>query len=145
MGDDVKNFLKALIFNYLIAGTDGHAKNYGMLIAGQGQFRLAPLYDVISILPYKHQPRKLKLAMKVGDEYLLWKINRHQWEKAAKEWRMEPEWVIEQVKWMSSAIPEVAQAVSGEVGDALGVNSKVLQQLKTQISGRAATSLAELG
>ncbi len=95
--DDVKNFLRALIFNYLIAGTDGHAKNYGMLIAGQGQFRLAPLYDVISILPYKHQPRKLKLAMKVGDEYLLWKISRHQWEKAAKEWRIEPEWVIEQV------------------------------------------------
>jgi len=41
----------ALVFNWLIAGTDAHAKkNYGFLFAGD-QIRLASLYDITSVLP----------------------------------------------------------------------------------------------
>ena len=38
------------MWNWLIAGTDEHAQNYGLLLAGD-QVRLAPLYDVASALP----------------------------------------------------------------------------------------------
>ena len=48
---DVWRFADALAFNWLIAGTDAHAKNYSLLLAGN-QIRLAPLYDIASILPY---------------------------------------------------------------------------------------------
>lgn len=142
--EDALTFLRALIFNYLIAGTDGHAKNYGLLISGQGQFRLTPLYDIISILPYKHQPKKLKLAMKVGGEYLLWKINRRQWEKAAKEWGLEKKFVIEQIQRMASALPGAAQNTSEEVAGMMGANPGILEQLNAEISKRANTCLAEL-
>ncbi len=47
----VRRFADALIWNWLIAGTDAHAKNYSLLLAGD-QVRLAPLYDIASALPY---------------------------------------------------------------------------------------------
>ena len=48
--DAVWRFADALIWNWLIAGTDAHAKNYSLLLA-EDQVRLAPLYDVASALP----------------------------------------------------------------------------------------------
>ena len=67
---DVSKFIDALIFNWLIGGTDAHAKNYSLLIGGGGMVRLAPLYDIASILAYPDiDPRKAKLAMKIGDRY----------------------------------------------------------------------------
>jgi len=50
--EDVNRFVDALAFNWLIGGTDAHAKNYSILIGSGGVVRLAPLYDVASILPY---------------------------------------------------------------------------------------------
>ena len=51
-----------------MGGTDGHAKNYSLLLAGD-QVRLAPLYDIASALPYGTHEKKLRLAMKIGDDY----------------------------------------------------------------------------
>ncbi len=45
-GEDVQTFLDAIAFNWLIAGTDGHAKNYALLLGGQGaaaKYRFAAL------------------------------------------------------------------------------------------------------
>ena len=39
-------FMDAILFNYLILGTDAHAKNYGLIYGRNGDFSLAPLYDV---------------------------------------------------------------------------------------------------
>jgi serine/threonine-protein kinase HipA len=51
-GDDVRRFLDTLIFNWLISGTDAHAKNYGFLLAEGSQVQLSPLYGLSSSLPY---------------------------------------------------------------------------------------------
>jgi serine/threonine-protein kinase HipA len=61
-------FLDAMVVNWLIAGTDAHAKNYSLLLQGS-QVRLAPLYDVASALPYRIPEQKLRLAMKFGSTY----------------------------------------------------------------------------
>lgn len=50
--EDVERFVDALAFNWLIGGTDAHAKNYSLLHASGGRVRLAPLYDLASVLPY---------------------------------------------------------------------------------------------
>ena len=69
---DVDAFIAALGFNWLIAGTDAHAKNYSLLLGDPPIVRLAPLYDVASILPYdEFDLHKVKLAMKVGGKYKL--------------------------------------------------------------------------
>ena len=44
-------FFDALVFSWAVAATDGHAKNYSLLLDG-AQARLAPIYDVNSALPY---------------------------------------------------------------------------------------------
>ncbi len=45
---DVDRFLRANIFNWLIGGTDGHAKNYSLLIGPGDEIRLAPLHSPCS-------------------------------------------------------------------------------------------------
>jgi serine/threonine-protein kinase HipA len=47
--EDIRSFVDAVGFNWLIAGTDAHAKNYSLLIAGGPRVRLAPLYDLASV------------------------------------------------------------------------------------------------
>ena len=49
--DDARRFFLSLFYNWLIGNTDGHAKNYGLLLDGP-QPRLAPLYDLSSAAPY---------------------------------------------------------------------------------------------
>ncbi|WP_297148780.1 HipA domain-containing protein [uncultured Ellagibacter sp.] len=39
--------------NYLIGATDAHAKNHSLLLVAPDDIRLAPLYDVASIAPYR--------------------------------------------------------------------------------------------
>ncbi|WOH75521.1 HipA domain-containing protein [Bradyrhizobium sp. NDS-1] len=69
---DVDTFVDALGFNWLIAGTDAHAKNYSLLLAGGPHVRLAPLYDIANILPHDDVDlQKIKLAMKIGGDYKL--------------------------------------------------------------------------
>jgi serine/threonine-protein kinase HipA len=81
---DVAAFLDALALSWVIGGTDAHAKNYSVLISS-GTVRLAPFYDLISILPYPHRvhDRKAALAMRIDREYRLWKIRRRHWEGLA--------------------------------------------------------------
>lgn len=81
--ESVRRFADALIWNWLIAGTDAHAKNYSLLLSGD-QVRLAPLYDVASALPYGAHERRLRLAMKVGGSYDVY-ARRNPWPSTADE------------------------------------------------------------
>ena len=51
---DTLSLLDQVIFNILVANADGHAKNYSLLLPVAGEPRLAPLYDVSSVLPWEH-------------------------------------------------------------------------------------------
>jgi len=75
--DAVRRFADALAWNWLIAGTDAHAKNYSLLLAGP-EARLAPLYDIASALPYGTHERELRLAMKLGGDYYVYP-HRNPW------------------------------------------------------------------
>lgn len=82
---------QALALNWLIGGTDAHAKNYSVLIGSGGRARLAPLYDVASMLPYDFDFKKLRLAMKIGGKYLINDITLRQWNKLASSVRLDEE------------------------------------------------------
>ena len=64
--EDTRTFARAIMLNWIIGGTDAHAKNFSMLIGSEGRGRLAPLYDMASMLPYDGSPNKLKMATKIG-------------------------------------------------------------------------------
>jgi serine/threonine-protein kinase HipA len=137
--EDVDRFLDALIYHWLIGGTDAHAKNHGFLLAGAGQIRLAPLYDLSSCLPYPREipPKKAKLAMKIGGDYLLWKIGKDHWGNAAREWKLDPGRLFDRLIRMASAMPDAAR----EVGDTIAIPDKTqrdwLRKLVAEIGDRA--------
>ena len=49
--DGARSFFLSVFYNWLICNTDGHSKNYGLLLDGPLP-RLAPLYDLNSLAPY---------------------------------------------------------------------------------------------
>lgn len=101
--DAIWRFIDALAWNWLLVGTDAHAKNYSLLLAGD-QTRLAPLYDIASALPYESNERKLKLAMKVGGDYRIWP-RRNLWARAAAEMGLEADAVVERVRALADKAP----------------------------------------
>jgi serine/threonine-protein kinase HipA len=102
--DAILRFLDALAWNWLIAGTDAHAKNYSLLLAGR-QVRLAPLYDIASALPYGTHERKLRLAMKIGDDYRVHPV-QNTWPEAARNLGLDPELVIDRVLALARRAPD---------------------------------------
>ena len=107
---DLETFIDALGFNWIIAGTDAHAKNYSLLLSGR-RIRLAPLYDVASILPYDDFDfQKMKLAMKVGGEYKLSLIGLRQWQKFAREMRIDTDALVERLAAMAERLPDEVNA-----------------------------------
>ncbi len=102
--DALWRFADALIWNWLIAGTDAHAKNYSVLLAGD-QVRLAPLYDIASALPYGVDEHKLRFAMKIGGDYRVFP-HRNPWPEAAQELDVDVDKLLERVQLLALRLPE---------------------------------------
>lgn len=104
---DRQAFVNAVAFNWFIAGTDAHAKNYSLLLGAGPTVRFAPLYDLASVLPYPGmRPIGLKLAMKIGGEYGLRNIGLRQWKKLAAETHLNPEELVRSLLSMSQSMPD---------------------------------------
>lgn len=115
---DVWRFVDALAYNWLIAGTDAHAKNYSLLLAG-GQIRLAPLYDLASFLPYDESAgHRVKLAMKVGDDYRLAGTDRtSEWERTADDLGLHRDRVLRRVHDLAVRAPAAFATVLGHLDE----------------------------
>jgi len=143
--EDAKTFLDAIAFNWLIAGTDAHAKNYALLLGGRGEVRLAPFYDVASILPYRNvNLAKAKLAMKIGGEYRLRNIGLRQWRRLAADLRIQEDALIARVQAMAAGLPDLIADTRKEV-EAAGLNHPVLRTLANRLTTRAKNCLTILG
>ena len=103
--DAISRFADALIWNWLIAGTDAHAKNYSLFLAGD-QVRLAPLYDVASALPYDVHERKLRFAMRIGGDYRVFPF-RNTWPEAARELALDTDALVGRVRGLAALAPDV--------------------------------------
>jgi serine/threonine-protein kinase HipA len=141
---DVDTFAAALGFNWLIAGTDAHAKNFSLLLSGP-HVRLAPLYDVASIVPYdEFDLRKVKFAMKVGGEYKLSEIGLRQWQKFAREARINADKLVERLIAMSGQLPDDANAAQARARQQ-GLAEPIVERLVTQLIERAGECARLLG
>ena len=136
---DIDTFIAALVYNWLIAGTDAHAKNYSLLIGAGGRARLAPLYDIASALPYPDlQRQKLKLAMQIGGKYRLRDIGRRQWTKLAEELSVDAERVLSIAARLVRAIPQAATEVLDRTR-AEGLDHPLLTRLHADLAERASS------
>ncbi|MFP5206488.1 MAG: type II toxin-antitoxin system HipA family toxin [Acidobacteriota bacterium] len=135
--EDVQSFLDAIAFNWLIAGTDAHAKNYSLLLGQNGAVRLAPLYDLASILPYPSvDMSKVKLAMKVGGEYRLRNIGLRHWRKLAAGSRLDDARLIDGIRAMAQAMPDRAAAIQKQI-EGEGLSHVTIAQVCKRLATRA--------
>jgi serine/threonine-protein kinase HipA len=90
---DMETLFRAQLLFWMLAATDGHAKNFSIHLLPQGRFRMTPLYDVLSAWPItgsgqnQLHPSKLKLAMAVfgkNRHYRLREITRRHFEETAR-------------------------------------------------------------
>jgi serine/threonine-protein kinase HipA len=137
----VWRFADALIWNWLIAGTDAHAKNYSLLLADD-QVRLAPLYDVASALPYDIHERKLQLAMKVGGDYRFFPL-RNTWPAAAKDLGVDADELVARVRELALAAPG-AFASAAEERDVRALDRALPNRMVDLIADRAKRCLRVL-
>jgi len=91
--NDRLQFFKTQIVFWLLAATDGHAKNFSIFHLPGGRYRATPLYDVLSAHPIlgtganKIAPQRAKLAMAIkGKEnhYHIQTIRRRHWNAYAQ-------------------------------------------------------------
>ncbi|MBU2667569.1 HipA domain-containing protein [Actinoplanes bogorensis] len=133
---EVGRFVDALALNWLIAGTDAHAKNYSILMRGS-QVRLAPLYDVASSLPYDdmYLPR-LRMAMKIGSEYRIEAITGRHWRAFAESNRLDADRILARIADLAGRLPEALRQAS---------NSAAVVALKSDLPDRLVARITEHG
>ena len=138
-------FVKSLAFNWILYGTDAHAKNYSILIASEGQVRLAPLYDIASAIPYPQvlAPRKAKLAMKIGGQYLINRTGYREWEKFAKDHRLDKDTLIGNIQNMAKLIPDIAEKIGQEMQQQQ-ISSNTVELLVKSMPDRSKECLVQL-
>jgi serine/threonine-protein kinase HipA len=131
----VERFADALIWNWLIGGTDAHAKNYSLLLAGR-TVRLAPLYDIASALPYGTHERKLRLAMKIGGSYDVYP-RRNTWPAAARELGLDPGALLDRVRELCERAPD-AFADAAKASEVVALARALPSALSALVGDRAA-------
>ena len=134
--EDRRRLMEALVYNYLILGTDAHAKNYSLLLGRDSQVRLARLYDIASFLPYAKRRRDCRFAMKIGSYYKDAQIQRRHFEKTARACEFPASEMIQLVRKLALQLPDAAGRVLTEmVGQ--GVSHPILEDLVASLRQRA--------
>ncbi len=121
--EDRRDFYRAQILFWMLAATDGHAKNFSLFLEAGGAYRMTPLYDVISALPVvgqgkgKLMPQKLRLAMAVranNAHYRIGEIQRRHWNAMARRCGLARD-VEDLIHDLIDRTPRVVAAVSKQM------------------------------
>jgi len=142
--EDVATMVGALALNWALGGTDAHAKNYSHLMQPGGLIRLAPLYDVVSLLPYaESRGPRAKLAMSIGGEYRMRFIERRHWERLADGIGSDRDALVELVTEVVERITDTLREVCEEAVDQ-GLAHPVLHRLRQEVGKHVSACRAAL-
>lgn len=142
---DRRDFVKGQLLFWLLAATDGHAKNFSLFHETGGAYRMTPYYDVLSAWPIIGRGpsqlawQKAELAMAVRSKNVHWKLKdiqpRH-WKGVARATGLRDadgliDEVIAQVpaalKQVGEALPEgFPGRISGKIFAGIEQQAKVL-------------------
>ena len=110
----VEQFRDMLAFQWLIVGTDGHSKNYGLLLSGRAR-RTAPLYDACTWLPYRGRTEinELRLGLKIGSDYRISSADRPSaLGRTANNLGLDPAATAERFQQIAVSMPDALSAVA---------------------------------
>lgn len=136
--DDVAAFVRYLGFIWIVASTDGHLRNFSLLISEGGNTGLAPLYDVASALglPRKLRRGPLRLAMAIGGTTSLDEIDRGAWMREAERSRL-PRGLPQELAALAERVSAEAPRVAERLIDEEGLDAAYLRRLAREVAARA--------
>jgi serine/threonine-protein kinase HipA len=131
----IESFADALIWNWIIAGPDAHAKNYSFLLSG-AEVRLAPLYDISSTLAYPSiSQQRIRLGMKFGTDYSI-DARAPTWPTLARGLGIQEESLRSRAERLISVVPD-AFATAASLPDVQALSTKLPAKLKDAVAKRA--------
>ncbi|WP_420439697.1 HipA domain-containing protein [Candidatus Poriferisodalis sp.] len=142
--DDIADLLDALAYNWIIAAPDGHAKNFGLLLEF-GEVRLAPMYDVCSVLPYLEQDEPFMHAFSIGGSHIVTPSDAVPcWTRCAAELGVPAEALLARISNIAAAVPEACAAEAAALRGSLSASPRV-SQLLDRLEARTKACLAHIG
>ena len=120
--EDQRLFMRAQIAFWLLAATDGHAKNFSVFLYPKGGFDLTPLYDVVSTQHLYDagtlRRRDMKLAMSVGNSnhYRLHDILPRHFVQTARQVGMPPAQVQLVIDELKDRVPQALDTARNQLG-----------------------------
>ena len=128
---DTRRFAAALVFNWLICGTDAHARNYSVLL-NRDQVRLAPLYDLNSYLGFSDGVGS-DLSMSVDGVFRASAITAARWRRCATTLRVDEDWLVSEVARQASHLPDAVVDAS-KADTVAGFKSPLVQRMVEAVS-----------
>jgi serine/threonine-protein kinase HipA len=138
---DIVRLVDMVVLNILACNTDAHAKNYSIMIRGNG-VSLAPIYDVMCGEVWENVTKNLaqKIAGKSRGDYLK---GRH-WQRFARECGLNPKQVVDRVGVLARSAIEEAGEAETEVAAMPAGGHEILGQARQSIERRARALLMQL-
>lgn len=132
---------RAIALNWVIGGTDAHARNFSLLIGAGGTVRLAALYDLANPLPYpgRYAPR-LKLAMKIGGESRIGYVRVRHWERFAAEVGLPADEVLGICESVAAETPDRLSRIVAD-SRAEGMDHPIVARLEEAVTEQAKACL----
>lgn len=133
---DALALLDQLVFNVLVANTDAHAKNYSLLLPVNSGPRLAPLYDVSTVLPWPTVVQYFAQNIagrkrKPGD------VDARHWDAIAETVGYRPTDVRKRVQELIDRIVGARVSVTELVSDLPGTSSGYVEQAAALVEENA--------
>src|ERR1700722_5317761 len=138
---DILHLLDMVVFNVLTCNTDAHAKNYSIMIRGNGA-SLAPIYDVMCGEVWENVTKNL--VQKIGGTNRGEQLNGKQWQRFAQECGLNPRQVLDRIGALAKLVIAEAGAAELEVAAMPAGAHPILHPTRQAVEQRAELLLAQL-
>lgn len=113
---EILKFFRIVVFNYLILNDDAHLKNFSLINRGDGEYHLAPAYDLINTSLHLYEPRIFALdkglfreGMQLSDTR---SVSRADFEEFGRRVGLSPRLVTRELDTFASEQPLVQELIN---------------------------------
>jgi serine/threonine-protein kinase HipA len=138
---DVVRLLDVVVFHVLACNTDAHAKNYSIMLRGNGA-SLAPMYDVICGAVWGSVTKSF--AQKIGGESRGDNLDSGHWRRLGRECGLNPKQVFERVGALANLALKESEGAAAEVAAMPAGGHESVDLAQQAVERRAHIVLAKL-
>jgi serine/threonine-protein kinase HipA len=138
---EIVRLLDFIIFNVLVCNTDAHAKNYSIILRGNGA-SLAPTYDIMCGEVWENVTKNM--VQKIGGATRADDLTGSHWQEFASECSLNPRQVLDRVASLAKLVIAEAGLAESDVAAMPAGGHPILYQIRQAIERRARSLLLQL-